>query len=303
MTLPTRESVATPPPTRETDSETPTSNRNSFITREFLLRSLTAIVLLPVVLLAMLSGGNVWALLVMVLVVIGTLEFHNMAHGTLYAGGAWIGVPAAMAVVLAFTLDVRESSLLVIGLLAVTALVAGLGQHKGRLRNTLKFTAMTLTGLLYIAVPGSFLIAVRGLSEGLLWLVVIVSMTWGTDTFAYLGGRRWGRHKLAPRLSPNKTVEGAVIGALGGFLPALVFLHVTDHLSAATLLMIALGPFIAILGDLLESALKRTFAIKDSHLPGLNIIPGHGGILDRVDALLLVSAYVYGFINIVGLTG
>ena len=291
-----------PPAAQERDRQTP-PQKKTFVTRNFLMRFLTAAILLPVVLVAMFSGGLAWALLVTVLVAVGTLEFHNMARGTVYGGGAWIGVPAALAVVLAFHLGVREVGLLVIGLVAVIALIAGLWQHRGRLRHTLKFAAMTLTGLLYVAVPGSFLIAVRGLPEGVLWLVIIVSMTWGTDTFAYLGGRRWGRRKLAPRLSPNKTVEGAVTGVFGGFLPALLFLNATDHLSVAALVMIALGPFIAILGDLLESALKRAFAVKDSHVPGLNIIPGHGGMLDRVDALLLVSAYVYAFINLAGLTG
>lgn len=302
MSIPTRQPVAAPPPTPEPEPEKPPPKK-SYITRNFLLRSLTALTLLPLVLGAIILGGVVWALLVAAIVVLATLEFHNLARGTAYGGGAWIGVPVALAIAFAFYLERLALVPLLIGLAALAALVGGWLLPAVPARQGLKFVAMTLAGVFYVALPGGFLIAIRGQDDGLLWEMVVVLITWGTDTFAYLGGRKWGRRKLAPRLSPNKTVEGALSGVVGGFVLALLFLAAAGQLSAAALVMIALGPLVAILGDLIESALKRAFAMKDSHLPGLNIVPGHGGVLDRIDALLVVTAYVYVFLHVSGLAG
>src|SRR5690606_17236083 len=99
---------------------------------------------------------------------------------------------------------------------------------------------------------------------------------WGSDTFAYLGGRFFGKTKLAPVLSPKKTVEGAIIGIFGGIIPATLVLFLGEQLTTGSFLLVCAGPFAAIGGDLFESALKRYFGVKDSHIAGLNIFPGHG---------------------------
>ena len=153
---------------------------------------------------------------------------------------------------------------------------------------------MTLAGVFYIGFPSGFLVAIRNAEpNGIIWLLAIFSTTWSTDTFAYLGGRLFGKHKLAPRLSPKKTIEGALIGVLFGFGITLVLLAATDLLNSTTLLLILLAPFVAIAGDLFESALKRYFKVKDSFVQGLNVFPGHGGVLDRVDAMLWVTVIYF----------
>jgi len=112
----------------------------------------------------------------------------------------------------------------------------------------------------------------------------------------------WGKHKLAPRLSPKKTVEGAVAGVIGGFVSTLILLIIGNQVSSITLVMIALAPLVAVVGDLLESAIKRYFKVKDSHIPGLNVIPGHGGVLDRVDSWMMVAAFCYLYLLLTGVT-
>jgi phosphatidate cytidylyltransferase len=155
-------------------------------------------------------------------------------------------------------------------------------------------------GRLGVAVFGVFyvggLTALLGLlhrqsPDGPRWFLVVLTTTFANDTGAYFAGRSFGRHKLYPTVSPGKTVEGAVGGLLAA-LGALFVVRATffPRLTAADCLLVAgpasvLGP----LGDLVESLLKRSAGVKDSG----RLLPGHGGLLDRMDALLFVGAWVY----------
>lgn len=131
----------------------------------------------------------------------------------------------------------------------------------------------------------------RDLREGSLWVAIAISVTFMNDTGAYFVGRSIGKRKLAPAISPGKTVEGAVGGLLFGvlwlFVARATFFQSLTVFDAVTIGVVGgvLGPS----GDLIESMLKRAVGAKDSG----NLIPGHGGILDRVDALLFVGAYIY----------
>jgi phosphatidate cytidylyltransferase len=160
---------------------------------------------------------------------------------------------------------------------------------------------MTLAGLIYAGFPPAFLLVIRALPDGLLWIYLIFAITWGTDTLAYFGGRLWGKHPLAPRISPKKTREGAVVGVIGGALLGLLVLLVANRFSASMLPLLIIGPPIAVVGDLFESRLKRIFQVGDSHLAGLNIIPGHGGVMDRTDALIWVTTFCYIYFRLIGL--
>lgn len=149
-------------------------------------------------------------------------------------------------------------------------------------------TAVRLvTGLLYIVVPFGFVLKVWALPNGLAWLFLTLAVTWAGDTGAYFSGRALGKHKLFPRVSPKKTWEGAV----GGWLAAIAFACVFKHLWLPELswvqaaLLGALLDVVGVLGDLVESMFKRSFEVKDSGW----IMPGHGGILDRIDSLLFTA--------------
>jgi phosphatidate cytidylyltransferase len=132
--------------------------------------------------------------------------------------------------------------------------------------------------------------------DGSLWVTLSIAVTFVCDTGAYFAGRSLGRHKLAPAISPGKTVEGGVGGLVASlgftflaratFFPALT---VRDCILVGLAAGI-LGP----IGDLTESLLKRSAGVKDSG----NLIPGHGGMLDRIDAVLFVGAYVYWHVRL-----
>jgi phosphatidate cytidylyltransferase len=121
------------------------------------------------------------------------------------------------------------------------------------------------------------------------WLALAIALSFGNDTGAYFTGRAFGRHKLAPAISPGKTVEGAVGGLAANVLVAFAARAFMPEMTVADALLLAVPTaIVGPAGDLLESLLKRAAGAKDSG----RLLPGHGGILDRIDALLFVGAYV-----------
>jgi phosphatidate cytidylyltransferase len=153
---------------------------------------------------------------------------------------------------------------------------------------------------LYTVVLFSHFYLIRGLEQGLAWTFLTFILVWATDTFAYLIGRAFGRHPLAPQISPNKTIEGSAGGLVFCILCGLVAWKIIGGGSWISFFGLSLLVGVcAQLGDLFESALKRTANIKDSG----NLIPGHGGILDRFDSLLFVIPIVYYWVVLSGIAG
>lgn len=142
--------------------------------------------------------------------------------------------------------------------------------------------------LAYIAGPLGLLVALRASPNGLFWVALVATLTWVTDAFAYIGGRLHGRRLLWPTVSPHKTVEGALTGWLVGAAAAFALILLAGAPPVPGIALALAGPWAVIAGDLFESALKRYRHVKDSHMPGLDVLPGHGGMLDRIDGLLFV---------------
>ncbi|MEI8013962.1 MAG: phosphatidate cytidylyltransferase [Nitrospira sp.] len=208
------------------------------------------------------------------LIVIGLTGFTGLFFGTHWPG---IIVPTLLAT-----------------LVCVTS-VPLLGRSP--LEQSLRDGAMTLFGVLYLGLTLGMLSMTRLLPQGEWLIFFLLLVTWASDTGAYYVGTLYGRHRLAPTISPKKTVEGLVGGLIAAiiagyiarwwFLPELSGL---DCLILATLLTIA-----GLWGDLAESAMKRTVGMKDSG----GILPGHGGMLDRLDSLLFATPVFYYYISLV----
>ena len=146
-------------------------------------------------------------------------------------------------------------------------------------------------GIVYIPVLLSFLVLLRNGSDGALWILMAICLIFAGDTGAYYTGKLWGRHKLCPAVSPKKTVEGAIGGIAANIAVGIVFkIWIIKSLAwwPAVPFFILLG-IVGQAGDLFESILKRTAGIKDSGA----LLPGHGGFLDRIDALLFATPLVY----------
>jgi phosphatidate cytidylyltransferase len=250
------------------------------------------------VLIAAVLGGLPFTLLAGSLACIGVAEFYLLAQNREVQGSTLIGVPTSAVVLLAFHLQNALLGIVALVVGAVLAFSLETLRHPNDLRRSLTQVVMTLAGVLYLSIATGCLILLRAEPDGLVWLLLVFALTWGTDSFAYIGGRLWGKTKLAPQISPKKTLEGALVGIVGGMASGLLILVVGQKFTPALILMLAIGPIVAILGDLVESGLKRAFGVKDSHILGFNILPGHGGVLDRVDALILVATFSYVYLHL-----
>lgn len=144
-------------------------------------------------------------------------------------------------------------------------------------------------GVVYVAVMLSFIYLTRSLPDGkfLVWLIFLCS--WGCDTCAYCVGMLIGKHKMAPILSPKKSIEGAVGGVAGAALLGVIYAAATQGKMAEYALICAVGALISMVGDLAASAIKRNQNIKDYG----KLIPGHGGILDRFDSVIITAPVIY----------
>ncbi|HVP62743.1 MAG TPA: phosphatidate cytidylyltransferase [Myxococcaceae bacterium] len=269
--------------------------------RNLVVRIVTALLLLPAVLALLVAGGWWTAALVSAAAGACTLEYElitqrrfGLAEALAVFGAALIPLVAA-ARPLGFTAIAGW----ILWALFVAASVEGLFAPDREHAPTR--TAHTVAGCLYGGLGLGPIAALRVSPAGLQWVISALVITWANDTCAYFAGRLLGRHKLHP-ISPNKTWEGFAGGAAGSVAGMFVTrwvafpaLTTTDCL-ALGLLGAVLGP----LGDLCESLLKRAHGVKDSG----TLIPGHGGLLDRVDALLFNAPAVYLYVVAVhGLLG
>jgi phosphatidate cytidylyltransferase len=151
--------------------------------------------------------------------------------------------------------------------------------------------SLSLLGVVYVGFLLPHFIWIRHGLEGAAWVFFIFLVAMLGDTAGYVVGRIWGTHKLIPHISPGKTIEGSLGSVFGNVCGAgLAWLWLLPHHSFLELFFLGIGTgFLAQVGDLCESAVKRAFGAKDSG----QLLPGHGGILDRIDSLLFPAAFIY----------
>jgi phosphatidate cytidylyltransferase len=200
-----------------------------------------------------------------------------------------LGLVGGAALTASFALPISERVALTSVVLAIAAF--GLLRPGAAGRPGWEPVAVTLLGVCYVNWLLGYTFWLRDLDHGVSWILLLVSVTWLGETAAYLVGSTIGRHKLAPTISPRKTVEGAgaqlvvsalaALGAQAWFFPEL---SVASALIAGLLLGVA-----GQVGDLIESAIKRSVGTKDTG----HLIPGHGGILDRIDSLLVNTPVLF----------
>jgi phosphatidate cytidylyltransferase len=270
--------------------------------RNLVVRIVTALVLLPAVVVLLVLGGWWTAGLVAVAAGACALEYQLITQRRLGPAEILAVIGAGLIPLGAATHPVGFATVAawilwgVFVAASVQALFAPDREHAPTR------TAHVVTGCLYGGLGLGPIAALRVGPEGLQWVISALVITWANDTCAYFAGRLFGRHKLHPVVSPNKTWEGfagGAVGSVGGMFiarwvafPALT----TVDCVVLGLLGAVLGP----LGDLCESLLKRAHGVKDSG----TLIPGHGGLLDRVDALLFNAPAVYLYVVAVrGLLG
>lgn len=244
-------------------------------------------------------GGWVSFALVTAISLIGIYELYKVS-GIERKLIAVCGYVATVAYYLLIALDKEQYSMLliVITLMSIMSIYV-LTFPKFKADNAI----MAMFGVIYVAIMLSYMYKIRIMENGiyLVWLVLIAS--WGNDTCAYFTGVFIGKHKMAPVLSPKKSVEGAIGGVVGAAVLGGIYGYVVSGIMADTItypiavfaVASGLGALLAIIGDLAASAIKRNYNIKDYG----NLIPGHGGILDRFDSCIFTAPVVFWAIYII----
>ncbi len=244
-------------------------------------RVLTGIVLIPTVLgVVWYAPPMVFGALAALLAALVAREYLDLAHK---GGLAPHDIATYVFVVLAVAWPVFAIPVPYEPLLMMLALVLAMRPERN-LEKSLTGAASTVLGVLYTGLPFALLVALRGHPKGQALVLYVLVLTWVGDTAAYYAGRSMGRHKLAPRVSPGKTWEGTFASLLAAMVLGYFAMNyfVPNVPLWLNLLTAALVNVAGQLGDLAESALKRGAGVKDSG----GLLPGHGGALDRVDALL-----------------
>jgi len=284
-------------------------------------RVLTALVLIPVVVaIVLFTSTAVVAIATAIITVLALWEYFALGDAIghrayrlwttfcalLIIYVQWMGVPFKtanqMVNVVLFGGDhfprheaPRSFLVLFVFVLGLTALTLW---TKRPLVEALPSAGISSSALLLVALPLSFAVRLHGLGVGpngarlLLFALVI---TWTADTIAYFVGRAIGKHPLAPHISPKKTWEGSIGSMIGSLLVAYAFSFWITILLPHLLIMAAIGNIAGQMGDLLESAYKRSAGVKDSG----GLLPGHGGILDRIDALILCIPVIWYYLVLV----
>ena len=279
--------------------------------KNLMLRTLSGLVLVAVFVGAVLGSQWSFGALLLLILVGGQTEFYKLARETGLSPQRWMGLAVGVLlfalnfiVFRQFSRSVTDEAggavlylLLYIGLLLPTLFVCELFRRSA---TPLANLGATLLGVLYVAVPLSLLLYVPVLAGDGVWrpetVLCYIFIIWANDVFAYLVGMTFGRHRLCERLSPKKSWEGFFGGLAGAVATGLAAAYALDANYWVWGGLALVASLSGVAGDLVESMFKREAGVKDSG----QVIPGHGGVLDRFDALLLSAPYVFLYLLLVG---
>jgi len=263
-----------------------------------LKRWITGLIALPFLIFLVYKGGVLFTILISIAGLVALWEYYRIVFNGEDKPISNIillwGYGINFAIIWSTFLVGPDLSLSVIGLNLIVVALISLFQFKTD-QTVLDVVIKQLQGIIYIPVLLSFLVLIREGSSGMIWVFVLLAVIFAGDTGAYYVGSYLGRHKLSPAVSPGKTIEGSISGlavnlVLGGVGKYFFLSGLPWGLSLLFFLTVGIAGQV---GDLFESELKRSSGIKDSG----GILPGHGGILDRIDALLFASPVAYIFIR------
>jgi phosphatidate cytidylyltransferase len=253
---------------------------------------LSGIVLVTLSIALILAGGDILLAAAGIISLIGMFELYRVFQ----IEKTVLGATGYLAVIIYFLniklTFIKDPMLLLIGFMILLMFVFVFAYPKFHT----SMVMATFFGFFYVAVMLSYVYHIRMLSHGLYLAFLIFLCSWGCDTCAYCVGKLIGKHKMSPKLSPKKSIEGAVGGVVGAALLTALYCYIFRtqmELDATGILVVsvisAVAALISMVGDLTASAIKRNYEIKDyGHL-----IPGHGGILDRFDSMIITAPIIY----------
>ena len=254
-------------------------------------RWLTGIVLVPLLLLVIFFGSEaMFAAVVILFICGGVWEYHHMVFGQGFVMEKIESLAFAVIIPLCVLSGNHQYLTALLALAVMMVFVLFIGSIRESSFDFLS-VAKVVFGIMYIPFLMSHFIAIRMLDRGIWWIVFVLVLAFAGDTVALYTGKYFGKHKLVPLISPGKTVEGLIGLVAGSTVACMIYSYylLPDVAVAHVAAMAFVGGMIGQLGDICESAIKRGYGLKDAG----SILPGHGGILDRLDCLMFIAPFVY----------
>jgi phosphatidate cytidylyltransferase len=254
-------------------------------------RWLTALVAVPALFSLIYFGSKeIFDVLIVFVIMIGMHEYLTMTFGKGHSLEKAEGFVFAMLIAVSFYAGDAVSSMAIVSFAFLISFFVYTVRIKDQVFDIIPVMKLVF-GILYIPLMMSHYILIRNSPQGVLWIFFILVLAFSGDVAAFYVGRTWGRRKLLPAVSPGKTVEGIVGLVFGSLIGCVVFQHfLFPQLPVCHAAVMGIfGSILGQLGDLCESAIKRASGVKDSG----SILPGHGGIMDRLDCLLFIGPFVY----------
>jgi phosphatidate cytidylyltransferase len=259
-------------------------------------RWLTGIIAAPFLIYMIWVGPRWLFYLFLFVAAITTLaEFYRMAPSRLPRVVQWFSYLIGLMLFIIFAINQVFLTPIIIGLWAIVPMTFYMLTHPVPDKQWIADMGRAVLGPIYICLPLAMLILIDMRPDGSIWIFFLLIVIFTNDTGALYSGKLFGRHKLYEAVSPNKTWEGAVGGLISSFIAAAIFLYFSriQGLMPDIFILVLLLSVMGQIGDLVESMLKRIYGIKDSG----RILPGHGGLLDRVDALLFSIPVLYIYLT------
>lgn len=265
-----------------------------------LKRISSALIGLPLVVLVLLLGNNIIiSIAISFIAILCMYEYFN-AISKKAKPIRWVGYLSCLIILLSSFVSVETlKNILLIGI-PIIFVILFLQVIITNMKNDFQDVIYTLFGIIYIVLFLVFFILITNMQNGkfLIWYVIIAS--WGTDIFAYLFGKRIGKHKFS-KISPKKSIEGCIAGTIGAIILVLVYTILINKIASLNYSYIYMGiiafvlSIISQIGDFTASSIKRYVEIKDYS----ELIPGHGGMLDRIDSLLFIAPFAYILLSMI----
>jgi phosphatidate cytidylyltransferase len=255
------------------------------------MRWATGVVAVPILFLIIAYGAEaIFTLLIIIAALAGVAEYNRMVFGTGQRREKVETLAIALLILIAAAARDRVLLVAVLSFAVMAILMLNLLRIREEGLDMIRVGKVIL-GVMYVPLLMSHFILIRQESEGIRWVFFILVLAFSGDVAAYYVGRRMGRRKLLPEVSPGKTVEGTIGLFAGSIIGCILFRQLCFPILPVshTVILGLVGSVAGQLGDLCESALKRTAGVKDSG----TLLPGHGGILDRLDCLMFITPFVY----------
>ena len=257
------------------------------------------IITILIILIGIVNNPIMDVLVIITLSMLGIYEYNGAFKKAGYKPISWIGYIGCLAIFAFSEIITSENRLLILKIALPLLIISFFGcVILTKLKRTIVDVAITVFGLLYIPFMFSFLKLILLMDTGRVLILYVFAAAFASDTFAFLVGSKFGKNKLCPEISPKKTIEGSIGGVVGVVIFFLIITIIGNtyfEMSYNIIYMVVAGIVAGMagqLGDLSASAIKRYCNVKDFG----NIIPGHGGILDRLDSLLFVAPIMYTFL-------